>query len=252
VTDPSRIKAAIDKVKPDFIINCAAYTAVDKAESEKDICYHINEKGCKAIVDAIGELSIKVLHFSTDYVYGVYNGHALRESDNTLPPNVYAASKLAGEQILRNSNVSSMIIRTSWVVSPFGHNFVKTMLRLGKEKEHLTVVNDQYGSPTFTFDMVRDTMHIIHELISDSSNSDKWNETYNYSNEGIVTWCDIARAIMSISGSNCKVDPISTSQYPTPAKRPNWSVMSKRKITINFGIKPPHWYDALKRCINSM
>lgn len=252
ITDTERVKAVINKVKPQYIINCAAYTAVDKAESEQESCYAINEKGCRAIVEAIGKDAIKLLHFSTDYVYGIYNGKALNERDATCPPNVYAQSKLAGEQVIRNSEVSSMIIRTSWVISPFGHNFAKTMLRLGKEKSLLTIVNDQFGAPTFTFDLVRDTMNIIHQVAQDSSKTEMWNDTYNYSNEGIITWYDMAKAIMQISDSSCVVEPIPSKNYPTPAKRPNWSLMSKRKIIDNFGIQPPHWYDAVKRCIKNI
>jgi dTDP-4-dehydrorhamnose reductase len=253
VSHVQSIKVAIDKVKPHFIINCAAYTAVDKAENDENACYKGNTESCKALVEAMHRKEdIRLMHFSTDYVYGQFDGFSLHENISPNPVNIYAKSKWEGEKILRNSTVSTMIIRTSWVISPFGNNFVKTMVKLGSERESLNVVNDQYGAPTFTFDLVRDTMQIIEKSFTKRVKDEYWNDTYNYANEGIVTWYDIAKQIMLIKGLPCHVLPIPSNHYPTPAKRPHWSVLSKKKLADHYNVKPPHWYDALLRCIRAL
>jgi dTDP-4-dehydrorhamnose reductase len=242
----------IDENKPNFVINCAAYTAVDKAEAEVDQCFAINRDACATITNVLKSTSVKMVHFSTDYVYNSYTGFPIKEDDNKNPQSVYATSKLEGENIIRASEVPALIIRTSWVVSSFGHNFVKTMKKLGAEREQLNVVNDQYGAPTYARHLAKSVLDIILKVTENPSLEPHFNDTYNYANEGLITWYDLASQVMKIAGLSCKVSPIPTTAYPTPASRPRWSVMSKQKIKHNFGIVIPHWYTALKECMDAM
>jgi dTDP-4-dehydrorhamnose reductase len=249
ITNRNDINQMIQRIDPEFIINCAAYTAVDKAERDVDKCMAINTDACRVLATAIQDTNIKLLHFSTDYVYNQFEGFPLLESDQNNPPNVYGKSKLAGELVLRNADANAMIIRTSWVVSPFGHNFVKTMIKLGKEKSEISVVNDQYGAPTYTLDLVDATMKIISSCVNDPEKALLWKDTYNFANEGVITWFDMATYIMFATNSSCLVNPIETHNYPTPATRPLWSVMSKHKLKKCYGIQIPHWRTALHDCI---
>lgn len=242
----------IDENKPNFVINCAAYTAVDKAETEVDQCFAINRDACATITNVLNGKDIKLIHFSSDYVYNSYTGFPIKEDDNKNPQSVYATSKLEGENIIRASEVPALIIRTSWVVSSFGHNFVKTMKKLGAEREQLNVVNDQYGAPTYARHLAKSVIDIILKVTENPSLEPHFNDTYNYANEGLITWYDLASQVMKLAGSSCKVSPIPTSSYPTPASRPLWSVMSKQKIKHNFSIVIPHWYTALKECMQEM
>lgn len=242
----------IDENKPNYVINCAAYTAVDKAETEVDQCFSINRDACATITNVLKGKDIKLIHFSSDYVYNSYTGFPIKEDDNKNPQSVYATSKLEGENIIRASEVPTLIIRTSWVVSSFGHNFVKTMKKLGAEREQLNVVNDQYGAPTYARHLAKSVIDIIIKVTENPSLEPQFNDTYNYANEGLITWYDLASQVMKLAGSSCKVSPIPTSAYPTPASRPLWSVMSKQKIKHNFGIEIPHWYTAVKECMQEM
>ena len=252
ITSESSLKEVIQEIQPDYVINCAAYTAVDKAESESAQCFAINRDACTVITNVLKETKTKLIHFSTDYVYNTYIGFPLKENDEKNPQSIYAASKLEGENIIRNSGVTAMIIRTSWVVSSFGHNFVKTMKRLGAERAEISVVNDQYGAPTYARHLALAVVGIIEKVDHNPALEDQFNDTYNYANEGIITWYDLATQVMKLADLPCKVVAIPTSAYPTPASRPLWSVLSKQKIKNNFGIEIPHWYSALQECLEAM
>jgi len=252
ITSESSLKQVIQAIQPDYVINCAAYTAVDKAETEHEQCFAINRDACTSITNAIKDTKIKLIHFSTDYVYHTYTGFPLQETDQQNPQSIYATSKLQGENIIRNSGVQAMIIRTSWVVSSYGHNFVKTMKRLGAIREQISVVNDQYGAPTYARHLAKVVIEIIGKVVQNPALEEYFNDTYNYANEGILTWYDLANQVMKIANVPCEVSPIPSSEYPTPASRPLWSVLSKQKIKSNFGIVIPHWYSALQECIEAM
>jgi dTDP-4-dehydrorhamnose reductase len=252
IQDLHSIKEILGGDAYQYVINCAAYTAVDKAESEPDICFAINTDACENIVQALRGTNTRLIHFSSDYVYHTYPKFPLQETDETLPKGVYAQSKLQGENIIRNSGIPSLIIRTSWVVSVFGHNFVKTMIRLGKEKSELNVVADQYGAPTNARHLAQVSLEIISQTEHNPVLIPAFNATYNFANEGIVTWYDIAKYVMQESKSECKVNPIPTSQYPTPAKRPHWSVMSKKKIKNAFQIETIHWRQSIQEILDEL
>lgn len=252
ITDKTTLNHILDQSNPDFLINCAAYTAVDKAETDRDVCYAVNAEACKLITETLTGRNVKLIHFSSDYVYHHFNGFPIKETDLTNPQGVYAQSKLEGEKIIRASEVPALILRTSWVISSFGHNFVKTMLRLGKEKALLNVVNDQYGAPTYARHLAQAVMEIILVTVNDKEKEPFFNDTYNYANEGIITWFDLADRIMKDAGLSCQILPIPTSAYPTPAKRPGWSVLAKHKIKEIYALEIPHWYTALKECMDEI
>lgn len=248
IRDKHALEAVLN-VGYDYVINCAAYTAVDLAETDAENCYAINADACRNIVNAIKGSTTRLVHFSSDYVYNSYNGFPIHEDDSTSPQGVYASSKLEGEQIIRASEVPALILRTSWVISSFGSNFVKTMIRLGSERSSINVVNDQYGAPTYARHLAHAVLDIITQVENNSDMSSAFNDTYNYANEGIVTWFDIAERIIKEYKFPCEVLPILTQDYPTKAKRPHWSVLSKRKIKERFNLEIPHWYTALRDCI---
>jgi len=227
---------------PQYLINCAAYTAVDKAETEKELAFQINAEATGVLAAVCKEYNTLFVHVSTDYVFDGAATSPYTEDAPTNPQSVYGATKLEGEKLATQFNPDSIIIRTAWVYSAFGKNFVKTMMKLMSERDELNVVSDQVGSPTYAADLAVAIMHIITE-------SNWQGGIYNYSNEGIISWYDFAVAIKEACGYHCKVNPITTSQYPTPAKRPAWSVLDKSKIQQTFGIHPPQWKDSLLTCI---
>lgn len=229
------------------IINCAAYTAVDKAEEEFDFADAVNRKAVKKLSLVARELNIKLIHVSTDYVFDGKNFKPYCEEFQTNPQGVYGKTKLDGEIEMININPkNSVIIRTSWVYSSFGNNFVKTMLRLGKEKESLGVIFDQVGTPTYAQDLA----HTILEMLPKIEN--KKVEIYHYSNEGVLSWYDFAKEIMRMAKIDCTINPIETYQYPTPAKRPHYSLLNKAKIKKEFGIEIPYWKESLNQCLKIM
>ena len=229
------------------IINCAAYTAVDKAETDIENADIGNRKAVKKLALISKELNIKLIHISTDYVFDGKNFKPYCEEFQTNPQGIYGKTKLDGENEMRDINPKdSIIIRTSWVYSSFGNNFVKTMLRLGKEKESLGVIFDQVGTPTYARDLAKVILDIIPQI-----NNDKV-EIYNYSNEGVLSWYDFAKEIMRMAKLNCKINPIETFQYPTPAKRPHFSLLNKSKIKSTFNIEIPYWKDSLDECFKIM
>lgn len=252
ILDKNALISAFLKYDYQYLINCAAYTNVDEAETESELCMAINTDSCQHIIDAIKDTPIRLIHFSTDYLYHQYDGFALQETYKPNPQGVYARSKLAGEHIIRNSNVPALILRTSWVYSPFGHNFVKTMLRLGSERGAIQVVHDQFGAPTYAKDLARAVLSIIIQTERNPQLIDAFNDTYNFANEGLITWYDFAKLIMAIQGLPCQVQPIASKDYPTAAKRPAWSLLAKHKIKHQFHLEIPHWYASLKACLQEI
>ena len=231
----------------DIIINCAAYTAVDKAEEDRENAERINHFAVKYLAEAAQAQQIRMVHISTDYVFDGQNYRPYVESDPVLPQGVYGSTKLAGEEAMRAiAPEGSVIIRTSWVYSSFGNNFVKTMLRLGKEREALGVIFDQVGTPTYAGDLAEAVLEILPQI------KDQKAEVYHYSNEGVASWYDFAKEIMALSGRECHIDPIETKAYPTPATRPHYSLLNKAKIKEAFGITIPYWKDSLNICLERL
>jgi len=230
------------------VINCAAYTAVDKAEGDAQNARKVNAKGVLNLVKAMENVNGKIIHISTDYVFDGTNHSPYKETDATSPLGVYGCSKLAGENFLVNSSVNGVVIRTSWLYSQFGTNFVKTMMRLGRERDSLDVISDQIGSPTNARDLAVSCLEILSKNTKLNTNG----YIYHYSNEGVASWFDFARAIMELSGISCRVNPIETKDYPTPATRPSYSVLNKSKIKEDFKIEIPYWRDSLKDCIENL
>lgn len=227
-----------------YCVNCAAYTAVDKAESEPEKAMMINGTAVGNLAGICKRYGTQLIHLSTDYVFDG-NATSPYKEDNTLSPvNLYGASKLKGELLAAENNPNSIIIRTSWVYSSFGNNFVKTMLRLMSERESINVVNDQQGCPTYAADLADAIMQIIQCNVLFNTAA-----IFNYSNAGAITWYQFAVAIKELSASNCRINPIAASLYPTPAKRPRYSVMDITKIQQTFKITVPAWKDSLKKCL---
>jgi len=244
ITIKERVSNLFTLEKYDYCINCAAYTAVDKAESDKENAYLVNAEAVRYLAEACKTNNTILIHISTDFVFDGAKGTPYTETDLPNPLNVYGASKLKGEQYVQQILKKYFIIRTSWVYSEYGHNFVKTMLRLGAEKDEINVVNDQIGSPTYAGDLAEVILKIIHKKAIGYG-------IYHYSNEGEISWYDFARAIFEIKGMNVKVNPIPSRDYPTPAKRPVFSVMDTSKIKDLLQIEVPYWTDSLSIINNS-
>lgn len=230
----------LNEISPDVIFNCGAYTAVDKAENEKELAFVINHKAVELIAKYAKENNTQLIHVSTDYVFDGTSSVALDEEAETNPVNVYGESKLAGENSCIKECPDSIIIRTSWVYSKFGNNFVKTMQRLMLEREEIKVVNDQVGSPTYALDLAQAMVNIL--------KSSKWIPgIYNYSNEGEISWYELALSIKELGAYNCKVEGIPSSSYPTPAKRPSFSLLNKEKIKTLYNLDVPNYKESLKK-----
>ena len=238
--------------KIDSCINCAAYTAVDKAESNIELAKKINVGGAENLALACAQNEGKLIHLSTDYVYHNSQNTPFIEGDPTNPQGVYAQTKLDGDLIALSSNQNTLILRTSWVYSSFGHNFVKTMLRLGKERDSLGVVFDQIGTPTYAKDIAEAIFSILQSIDNQSIKSNSWQGVFHYSNEGVTSWYDFAAAIFDLENIQCQLSPIESVQYPTPAKRPPFSVLNKGKIKATFNIEIPHWRVSLKDCLTKL
>jgi len=244
------VRNFFDTLKPAYCINCAAYTAVDKAESEKDLAYQINGEAVGVLAAVCKIHSTKFIHISTDYVFNGEGTYPYTENFPTDPINVYGASKLEGEKQATQLNPGSIVIRTSWVYSSFGKNFVKTMMRLMNEKDEVKVINDQIGSPTYAADLAEVILKVVADVHLQIS---AWKPgLYNFTNEGIISWYDFAVEIKKIVDSPCEVKPIPTSAYPTPAKRPAYSVLDKTKIQETFGIQLKDWKKSLAICIKKV
>ncbi len=236
---------AADK-KIDYVINCAAYTAVDKAETEIELCYSINRDAIKNLAEVFS--TSRIIHVSTDYVFDGTATRPYRETDPTNPQSVYGKSKLEGEEALLNADVEAIIIRTAWLYSPYGNNFVKTMIRLGSERSEVNVVCDQEGTPTYAADLARSILNMV--LYSEQI--DFPSGVYHYSNEGKTTWYEFASKVMELAKLDCKVNPIPTNEYPTPAARPKYSVLDKTKIKETFTLPVPQWEESLENCISRL
>ena len=241
IVDASAVNTLFEAHRFDYCINCAAYTAVDNAEDEKDRCFEINAEGPKILAEACRDFQSTLIHVSTDFVFDGKKHEPYTEEDNANPINVYGASKLKGERHVETILDNYYIFRTSWVYSEYGNNFVKTMLRLGQSREQISVVNDQLGSPTYARDLAGFILHIV-------SNDNKAYGLYNYSNEGAISWFDFAVAIFKNSEINIKVEPISSEYYPTRAQRPKNSVLDKTMVSETFNVNIPSWSKSLENC----
>ncbi|SFQ34022.1 dTDP-4-dehydrorhamnose reductase [Parafilimonas terrae] len=259
------LKEAFEKYKPAFFINCAAYTAVDKAETDQATAYKINAEAVGNIAKQCHQYNTRLIHISTDYVFDGKGTQPYKTDDKTDPVNYYGYTKLTGEQLALNNSPQTIVIRTSWVYSAYGANFVKTMLRLMKERRELNVVSDQFGSPTYAKDLAEAIIQIVsnerpsvsgrkteEDAHSSQLTAHGFPGIYHFSNEGDISWYDFAVAIRDIKQLDCAVNPIPTSAYPTPAKRPAYSVFDKTKIVNTFNIQLKDWKDSLKECLSKL
>lgn len=245
ITNQLAIDQFIQENKIDGIINCAAYTAVDKAESNKQLCTALNAEAPAYLAMSIEKRGGWLVQVSTDYVFDGTKHTPYMETDTPCPDSVYGSTKLAGEIAVQKLCKKTMIIRTAWLYSTFGSNFVKTMIRLGKEKSELGVIFDQIGSPTYARDLAVAIMTAVNKGIVPG--------TYHFSNEGVISWYDFTKAIHRIAGINgCHVKPLHTAEYPTPANRPHYSVLDKTKIKDTYGIEVPYWEESLQECITEL
>ena len=247
ITNKSAIEEFVKANTITSIINAAAYTAVDKAEDDEVNADRVNHLATQYLAEIAKENNIKLIHISTDYVFNGENFKPYCEDDTTNPNGVYGATKLEGEKAMQAVNPKdSIIIRTSWVYSSFGANFVKTMLRLGKERDSLGVIFDQVGTPTYARDLAKAILSILPNIKNDTV------EIYNYSNEGVLSWYDFSKEIMRMAKIECTINPIETKEYPTPAKRPHFSLLNKAKIKKEFHIDIPYWKDSLDECLKTL
>jgi len=251
LSEINNIDAYFEKNKFDVIINCAAHTAVDKAESEPELADAINHLAVKQLAKNAKQQHAKLIHISTDYVFNGQQHRPYIEQDEVDPQGVYGATKLAGEQaLLQSMTEDALIIRTSWVYSEFGNNFVKTMLKLGTNRDSLGIIYDQVGTPTYAGDLAKAIMHIVgHESFATTAFA---SQIYHYSNEGVCSWYDFAKAVFEHENIECDVAAIETKDYPTPAKRPHYSVLNKSKIKQTFQTAVPYWKDSLAACLQKL
>ncbi len=250
ITDPVDLDAKLQSIAPSVIVNCAAYTAVDKAESDLALAEKINSLAPKLLAEASKKYGIFLLYVSTDYVFDGTAHIPYTEEVATSPDSAYGSTKLDGELHVQNGCDDYLIIRTSWLYSAYGNNFVKTMKRLGNERDELGVIFDQIGTPTYAGDLAKAILDIV-EAKEAGSVSDV-SGVYHYSNEGVCSWYDFANEIFRQEKIECHVKPIETSEYPTAANRPHYSVMNKRKIKTTFGIAIPHWVESLSVCLDAL
>lgn len=248
IEDEEAVKNFFDKRQIHYCINCAAYTAVDKAETEKEKAFLINADAAGKLAAVCKAHQTKLIHISTDYVYDGSAEIPLKETDAVAPLNIYGLSKLKGEELILNHNPAALIIRTSWVYSVYGNNFVKTMLRLFKEKESINVVNDQFGCPTYAADLAE----IIMKFVDGFQNDEAFNGIVNYCNSGVTTWFQFALAINEYVKSSCSILPVDSSKYVTPAKRPQHSVLDTSKIKEQLNIDIPFWKESLYKCLRAL
>ena len=242
ITNQQAVEDFVNNHQIDCIVNCAAFTAVDKAESAEEFCNLLNNIAPGYLAQAVGKRGGSMIQVSTDYVFDGTNHTPYTEEEPTCPNSVYGRTKLAGEESVKAGCKNSMIIRTAWLYSIYGNNFVKTMIRLGKEKPELGVIFDQVGTPTYARDLAVAIMTAINKGVVPG--------TYHFSDEGVISWYDFTKAIHRIAGiTTCKVRPLHTSEYPTPAARPHYSVLDKTKIKQTYGIEVPYWEDSLAECI---
>lgn len=246
ILDISKLTDLFQKHRPQFCVNCAAYTAVDRAEEEdKDTARKVNKNGPLNLARLCKEYGTTLIHISTDFVFEGNMPHLLTETEKANPVNIYGLTKLEGENEIISTSDRYYIIRTSWLYSEYGNNFVKTMLKLALERDELKVIFDQIGTPTYAADLAAAILHII------ASGKDDYG-IYHYSNEGVASWYDFTKAIFDIAGKEITVLPISTKEYPAKAARPAYTVMDKSKIKNTFGLTIPYWRDSLITCIKAL
>lgn len=250
ICNRNQLDIFFSKNKIEVVINCAAYTSVDKAETDQENAEKVNITGVENLVREIKKTNGKLIHISTDYVFSGDNFSPYTESCMTNPIGVYGETKRKGELVLINSNIEGIIIRTSWLYSVHGNNFLNTILRISAERESIDVVSDQIGTPTYANDLAKICLEIISKSIT--KKIDKLKGIYHYSNEGVASWYDFAHEIMQITDKNCKINPIKTKDFLTPASRPYYSVLDKTKIKSDFRIIIPHWKDSLKKCMKQI
>ena len=250
ICNSSQLNIFIKDNNINTVINCAAYTAVDKAEQDSDIAKKVNATGVLNLVKALEKVDGKLIHISTDYVFDGNSFLPYQELDEVNPIGVYGNTKRSGELAVINSDIDAVVIRTSWLYSAYGNNFVKTMLRLGNERDELGVIFDQVGTPTNASDLAKTCLDIL--AYSKETNINSKGNLYHYSNEGVTSWYDFATAIMKINKLDCEVLPIETKDYPTLAKRPHYSVLNKTKIKKDFNVTIPYWRDSLVKCIKKL
>lgn len=242
ITNPEAIEEFVSDNAIDIIVNCAAFTAVDKAESSQELCHLLNAKAPEYLAAAVAKRGGYLVQVSTDYVFDGTNHTPYTEDEATCPNSVYGSTKLEGEKLAMAACANTMIIRTAWLYSTFGNNFVKTMIRLGQEKPELGVIFDQIGTPTYAGDLAAAIMAAINHGIVPG--------IYHFSNEGVISWYDFTKAIHRIAGiTSCHVKPLHTAEYPTPAARPHYSVLDKTKIKQTYGIEIPYWEESLEKCV---
>lgn len=242
ITNPEAIEEFVSNNAIDIIVNCAAFTAVDKAESSQELCHLLNAKAPEYLAAAVAKRGGYLVQVSTDYVFDGTNHTPYTEDEATCPNSVYGSTKLEGEKLAMAACANTMIIRTAWLYSTFGNNFVKTMIRLGQEKPELGVIFDQIGTPTYAGDLAAAIMAAINHGIVPG--------IYHFSNEGVISWYDFTKAIHRIAGiTSCHVKPLHTAEYPTPAARPHYSVLDKTKIKQTYGIEIPYWEESLEKCV---
>lgn len=244
ITDKSAVSRFVEDNQIDIIINCAAYTQVDKAEDDQETAYLINATAPQNLAEVSAKFNATLFHISTDYVFDGSNSIPYKESEATSPLGVYGKSKLKSEELIQETGCSYLIIRTSWLYSSFGNNFVKTIGKLSKEKEELKVVFDQVGTPTYARDLAIAILSII-----EKDEFKNRNQIYHFSNEGVCSWYDFAIAINNCFGNNCNVNPCHSDEFPTKVARPHFSVLDKTKIKNDFGLEIPYWQDSLKECV---
>lgn len=245
ITNELQVKSFFEMHQIDWCINCAAYTAVDKAESDYDKAFNVNVNGAKNLAEASKLYSAKLIHISTDFVFDGEHNKPYKESDPTNPISIYGETKLKGEKEVAKILSEHFIIRTSWLYSEYGSNFLNTMLRLSRDRDQLGIVGDQIGTPTYAKDLAEIIMHIIDNECSNYG-------VYHYSNNGVASWYDFAKAIFDISNVDIQLENISTIQFPTPAKRPQFSVLDKTKTKENFNVRIPYWRDSLQKAIQNI
>lgn len=248
ITDPVAVQTAVKENQVNYILNCAAYTAVDKAEDNEALCRRLNSYAVGVLGKAASEVGAKMIHVSTDYVFSGNNYRPYTETDDTRPVSAYGRTKLAGEEILKEVCPDSVIIRTAWLYSEFGNNFVKTVLRLGKERDELRFVFDQIGTPTYAGDLAAAILSVV---ASDEKGAFVPG-IYHFSNEGVCSWYDFTVKVLEIAGIDCRVFPIETKEYPTKAVRPPYSVLNKKKIKETYGLTIPHWEASLRVCMSGL
>lgn len=245
ITNREAVERFLKDHRFDIVVNCAAYTAVDKAETDEILCSALNTGAVGNLGEAAVKTGSKVIHISTDYVFSGQGFRPYEENDEPYPQGIYGRTKLEGEGLLTSFCQNAVIIRTAWLYSEYGKNFVKTMLRLAESNPEINVVADQIGSPTYAGDLAAAIHHIIKK--------ESWHPgIYHFTDEGVASWYDFSKAIFELSGKNVQVNPIPTSAYPTAAKRPLYSVLNKAKIKRTFGLRIPYWRDSLAKCLRDM